>query len=188
MSNMGDPKKQRKKYDTPEFPWSKDTLDSELKLLGQYGLRNKREFWRHRSVVTKYRHNAISLLRMPIEKRKIFQDTLINKLYLLGLVDQNATIDDVFGLSVEDILERRLQTIVFRMGLVKSLQQSRQFITHGHISVNNACLKVPSYLVPRDKESTVSYSYSSPLSDENHPFRKVVAEVPSEQKDASRRE
>jgi len=188
VSKMGDPKKQRKKYDTPEFPWSKEILDSELKLLGEYGLRNKRELWRHRSMLTKYRRIAISLLRMPLENRKIFQDKLVNKLYLLGLVDQNATIDNVFGLSIQDILERRLQTIVFRMGLVKSMQQSRQFITHGHISVNNACLKVPSYIVPRNKEPTVSYSYSSPFSDENHPFRKVAAEVSSEQKDASRRE
>jgi len=188
VSKMGDPKKQRKKYETPEFPWTKEILDSELKLLGEYGLRNKRELWRHRSVLTKYKRIGISLLRMSLEKRKIFQDKLVNKLYLLGLVDQNATIDDVFGLSIEDILERRLQTIVFRMGLVKSLQQSRQFIIHGHISVNNARLKIPSYIVPRDKESTISYSYSSPFSDETHPFRKVVAEVSSEQKDAPRRE
>ena len=36
---MGDPKKQRKKYATPRFAWRTDSLQAELKLLGQYGLR-----------------------------------------------------------------------------------------------------------------------------------------------------
>jgi len=184
---MGDPKKQRKKYETPKYPWSKEILDVELKLIGEYGLRNKRELWRHRSMLAKYRRIAISLLRMPMEKRRLLQDQLFNKLYKLGLINRDATIDDVFDLSIEDILERRLQTIVFRMGLAKSFQQARQLITHGHISVNNARLTIPSYIVSRDMESTISYAYSSPLGEENHPFRKTVGEVVPEQRNASRR-
>ena len=52
---MGDPKRQRKKFDTPRFPWQMDMLNAELKLLGQYGLRNKREIWRHKTLLSKYR-------------------------------------------------------------------------------------------------------------------------------------
>ncbi|MEJ2032591.1 MAG: 30S ribosomal protein S4, partial [Deltaproteobacteria bacterium] len=63
---MGDPKRQRKKFDTPRFPWQYDTLEAELKVLGEYGLRNKREIWRHKTLLSKYRGIGRSLLGMDI--------------------------------------------------------------------------------------------------------------------------
>src|SRR3989304_3923373 len=65
---MGDPKKQRKKYDTPRFRWRKDILQEELKLLGQYGLRNKHELWRHKTMLSKTRGIARSLIGNTPEK------------------------------------------------------------------------------------------------------------------------
>jgi len=66
---VGDPKKQRKKYETPRFRWRKDTLQEELKLLGQYGLRNKHELWRHETTLSKFRGIARSLIGKTAEER-----------------------------------------------------------------------------------------------------------------------
>ncbi|MFQ6086643.1 MAG: 30S ribosomal protein S4 [Candidatus Bathyarchaeia archaeon] len=177
---MGDPKKQRKKYETPRFPWRTDVLQAELKLLGQYGLRNKRELWRHRTMLSKFRGIARSLLGMPTEQRKKLETQLLNKLHRLGILPEKAALDDVLDLSIEDILERRLQTIVFQKGLAKSIHQARQLITHRHIVIGKRKVYSPSYMVLRDEEASIAYAPTSPLSNSNHPLRASVQTTKTE--------
>jgi len=114
---MGDPKKQRKKYETPRFRWRKDILQEELKLLGQYGLRNKHELWRHKTMLSKTRGIARSLIGKTPEERAKMENELLARLKKVGILDETAVLDNVLDLSIEDLLERRLQTIVFRKGL-----------------------------------------------------------------------
>jgi small subunit ribosomal protein S4 len=168
---MGDPKKPKKKYETPKFPWRSDVLQNELVLLGQYGLRNKRELWRHKTMLSKFRGIARSILSMPAEKRVKLESELLGKLKRLGILPKHAVLDDVLDMTVEDILERRLQTIVFRKGLAKTIYQARQLITHGHISVNGRIVFSPSYLVTREEEESVTYAPTSPLNNPEHPLR-----------------
>jgi small subunit ribosomal protein S4 len=176
---MGDIKKQKKKFDTPRFPWRTDVLQEELKLLGQYGLRNKRELWRHKTMISKFRGIARSLIGQPPEARKKIEEELLRRLKKHGLIHETAVLDDVLDLTTEDILERRLQTIVFRKGLSKSIYQSRQLITHGHVSIGNRRITVPSYLVAKTEESEIAYTPQSALSNLNHPLRQKIAVTPA---------
>ena len=172
---MGDPKKQKKKYETPRFPWRTDILQEELKLLGQYGLRNKRELWRHKTTLSKFRGIARSLIGKPPEERRKMEEELLSRLKKLGIIHETAVLDDVLDLTVEDILERRLQTIVFRKGLAKSVHQARQLITHGHIAIGKQRVTVPSYLVTREEEEQIAYTPDSPLANPSHPIRQTIA-------------
>ncbi len=172
---MGDPKKQRKKYETPRFPWRTDTLQMELKLLGQYGLRNKRELWRHKTMLSKFRGIARSLLGMPTSQRIKLEKQLLHRLQRLGILSKEAVLDEVLDLSLEDILERRLQTLVFRKGLAKSIYQARQLITHRHIAIEEKRVSSPSYLVLRDEEPRITYAPTSPLSTPSHPLRESIS-------------
>jgi small subunit ribosomal protein S4 len=176
---MGDPKKQRKKFDTPRFPWQIDALDAELKILGQYGLRNKREIWRHKTLLSKYRGIGRSLLGMSAGERKIQEKQLLNRLNRLGILPEESALDDVLDLRLEDILERRLQTLVFQRGLSQSIQQARQLIAHGHIAIEGRKVSAPSYLVLKDEEEKISYAPKSPLTDPEHPITKA-ASIPAE--------
>ena len=184
---MGDPKKQRKKYDTPRFPWQIDTLEAELKLLGQYGLRNKREIWRHKTLLSKYRGIGRSLLGMPVEERRKQEKQILDKLHRLGILPDAAALDDVLDLKLEDILGRRLQTLVFQRGLAKSIQQSRQLITHGHIAIEGRRVSSPSYLVLKDEETKIAYTPKSPLTNPDHPLTKSIT-VPTEPVSQSKEE
>ncbi len=177
---MGDPKKQRKKFDTPRFPWQTDMLDNELNLLGQYGLRNKREIWRHKTLLSKYRGIGRSLLGMSVEERRIQEKQLLDRLHRLGILPQDAALDDVLDMTLEDILERRLQTLVFQKGLSKSIQQARQLITHGHIAIEGRRVSTPSYLVLKHEEPKLAYAPKSPLADPNHPLISSIT-VPSKE-------
>ncbi|NWG10724.1 30S ribosomal protein S4 [Candidatus Bathyarchaeota archaeon] len=176
---MGDPKKQRKKYATPRFPWRTDILKDELKFLGQYGLRNKHELWRHETMLSKFRGIARSLIGKSPEEREKMERELLARLKKLGVLHETAVLDDVLDLTVEDILERRLQTIVFRKGLAASIHQTRQLITHGHIIIENRKVTVPSYIVTREEENQITYAPRSPFSNPAHPLRQTIAVTPT---------
>jgi small subunit ribosomal protein S4 len=168
---MGDPKKQRKKYDTPRFRWRKDILQEELKLLGQYGLRNKHELWRHKTLLSKTRGIARSLISKTPEERAKMENELLTRLKKLGILQETAVLDNVLDLSIEDILERRMQTIIFRKSLTRTIFQSRQLITHGHITINNRRVTIPGYIVPKAEEAQIAYSPESALANQVHPLR-----------------
>jgi small subunit ribosomal protein S4 len=172
VSVLGDPKKQRKKYTSPRSAWSSEQLENEIRLLGEYGLRNKKEIWRHRSMLSKYRSLARGLLGKTEDQRKDMENQILKKLYSIGVIQENSTLDDILDLAIEDILERRLQTVVFRRGLAKTISQSRQFINHGHISVGERRITVPSYVVEREDEEVINYAMTSPFDNMDHPLRK----------------
>ena len=147
---MGDPKKPRKKYKTPKHPWQKARLLEEQEYMFEYGLRNKKELWKAKTLLSYFRKRARDLLAAPEEVKEQLGKPLLRKLYKLGLLGENATIDDILNLTVRDILERRLQTVVYKMGLAKTIWQARQMIVHRHILVNGRICQSPSYLVKRD--------------------------------------
>ena len=168
---MGDPKKPKKKFETPRFPWRTDVLQNELNLIGQYGLRNKRELWRHRTILSKFRGLARSLLSMPANERMKLELELLGKLKRLGVLPENAVLDNVLDMTIEDILERRFQTLVLRRGLAKTPYQSRQLITHGHVSIGGRKILSPSYIVLKDEENKIEYSLTSVLNNPEHSLR-----------------
>lgn len=168
---MGDPRRQRRKYETPRFAWRTDVLNSELRLIGQYGLRNKRELWRHKTSLSRFREIARSLLGMPAEQRERMEKQLVDRLKRLGILPETAALDDVLDLSLEDLLERRLQTMVFNKGLAKSIYQARQIITHGHVAIDGKRVPSPSYIVLKDEEAKLAYAPTSNLSRPDHPIR-----------------
>lgn len=172
---MGDPRRQRRKHETPRFPWRTDVLQSELKLIGQYGLRNKRELWRHKTTLSRFRELARSLLGMPVEQRQKIEKQLLDRLNRLGILAETAVLDDVLDLAIEDLLERRLQTMVFSKGMAKSVYQARQLITHGHIAIDGKRVPSPSYIVLKDDEAKLAYTPTSNLSKSDHPIRLSIS-------------
>jgi small subunit ribosomal protein S4 len=174
---MGDPKKQRRKFDTPRFPWRKDILNEELKLLGTYGLRNKHELWRHETALSRLRGIARSLVGKTPEERVKMENELLTRLKKQAILQETAVLDNVLDLSIEDILERRLQTIVFRKNLTRTIYQARQMITHGHIMVGNRRVTVPGYIVSRKDEQEIGYDPQSALAKDTHPLRQSMTVV-----------
>ena len=160
---MGDPKRSRKKWEGPKHPWIKERLLKEIQLVGKYGLKNKKELWKAETLARNLRHRARNLLALPEEERVKAQRVLLDKLYRLGLVEKNATLDDILGITAEHVLERRLQTIVYKKGLAKTIYQARQLIVHGHIAIGGRRVTSPGYLVTRDEEELVDYAPDSPF-------------------------
>jgi small subunit ribosomal protein S4 len=74
-----------------------------------------------------------------------------------GILKEGSKLEDALAMSLDDILERRLQTMVYKMELSKSVKQARQLIVHGHIAVNGRRVTIPSYIVKRSEEDKIGY-------------------------------
>lgn len=143
----------KKKYKKPRKPWDKERIEVEKKLMKAYGLRRKREIWKAESILRAFRRRARDL---AAKKDKVQEKVLLDKLRKLGLLGKNASLDDVLSLTVEDILERRLQTLVFKRELANTPKHARQLITHGHVAVDGRRTVYPSFLVPKELEKKIS--------------------------------
>lgn len=168
---MGDPRRLKKKYSGPSHMWEKDRIEEEKKLIKEYGLVNKKELWRANSKLKAIKAQAKKLLALDTEQSRIEKGLLLKKLQRLGLISAEQSLDDVLNLKIQDILNRRLQTIVLKKGLAKSIKQARQVIVHNHISLADINLTSPSYLVSVSEEPDVKFSGNSSFSDPNHPER-----------------
>ncbi|OUC46291.1 ribosomal protein S4 [Trichinella nativa] len=154
-----------KVYATPRRPYEKERLDQELKLIGVYGLRNKREVWRVKYSLAHIRKLARELLTLEEkDPRRLFEgNALLRRLVLIGVLrEEQMKLDYVLGLRVEDFLERRLQTQVFKKGLAKSIHHARVMILQRHIRVRRQVVNVPSFIVRLDSEKHIELSLRSP--------------------------
>ena len=169
---MGYPGKSRKSYSRPRTPWQAERIAQEVEVVKSFGLRNKRELWKAQAVLRKYRQASRSLLAaVAVGQAPPEADAILNRLKRLGMLKEDGDLDAILSMKVTDVLERRLQTQVYRQGLANSLKQSRQFITHGHIQISGRRVTVPGYLVKRGDEMTIDYYMGSPMAREGHPER-----------------
>jgi small subunit ribosomal protein S4 len=60
------------------------------------------------------------------------------------------------GVELLSLLERRLDNVVYRLGLAKTRNFARQLVSHGHVRINNKRVSIPSYTVRKDEVITVS--------------------------------
>uniref|UniRef100_A0A1I8H925 Small ribosomal subunit protein uS4 n=4 Tax=Macrostomum lignano TaxID=282301 RepID=A0A1I8H925_9PLAT len=155
-----------KTYSTPRRPFEKERLDAELKLIGMYGLKNKREVWRVKYTLAKIRKAARELLTLEEkDPRRLFEgNALLRRLVRIGVLQEDKMkLDYVLGLKIEDFLERRLQTQVLKLGLAKSIHHARVLIRQRHIRVRRQMVNVPSFMVRLDSQKHIDFSLKSPL-------------------------
>ena len=155
-----------KVYSCPRRPYEKERLDQELKLIGEFGLRNKREVWRVKYTLAKIRKAARELLTLEEkDPRRLFEgNALLRRLVRIGVLSEDRMkLDYVLGLRVEDFLERRLQTQVFKLGLAKSIHHARVLIRQRHIRVRRQVVNVASFIVRLDSQKHIDFSLKSPF-------------------------
>ena len=184
---MGDTKNFRRVWKKPKRPLNFDLKMDELKILGTFGLKTKRELWKVRTELSRVRNQARSLLALRQDVREQKEPILMNSLSKVGYVQSDATLDDVLNLEINDLLGRRLQTIVQKKFYFKTPYQARQAVSHGHVLIGDQIVNIPSYLVKVDEEDKVKLTsesvfneiLSKPESDLGSPETENI-EIPTE--------
>lgn len=136
-------------YKKPMKPFEAGRIKAENELRKEYALKNKQEIWKTQAKVDYYRGRAKALAARPHEE----QEVLFKKLQALGLKVE--AISDVLDLKVENLLKRRLPTIVAGKKLAHTVRQARQMVVHKKIKINNKVVSAPSYLVPVSEENKI---------------------------------
>ncbi len=145
-------RKLKKKYKKPKRPWDSERIAFESKLLSEYGLRRKKENWRADAIVRNFRHRARDLISQKDPEK---QTILLQKLNQLGILEEGQGLENVLILKSKDVLERRLQTIIFKKGHASTIKSARQMIVHGHVQLDDRITKFPALIVPRDSEKLI---------------------------------
>jgi len=174
---MGDPRRLRKQYDGPVHPWQSERIKQEKALVYEFGLKNKKELWRSNSQLKNFANQAKRLIALRTKQAESETKQVLTRLAKLGLLSDGAELNDVLGLQVQDILSRRLQTVLIKKGLARTAKQARQFIVHGHVQVQGKTISSPGYLVPVAEESEITFSGKSKLSNPEHPERELKSQV-----------
>ena len=149
----------------PRRPFEKERLDNEMKLIGEFGLKNKREVWRTQLTLARIRKAARTLLTLDEKdtKRMFEGGALLRRLLRLGVLDeQKSQLDYVLALKPADFLERRLQTQVFKLGLAKSIHHARVLIHQRHIRVGKQIVNIPSFMVRTESQKHIDFAITSP--------------------------
>ena len=184
---MGDTKNFRRVWKKPKRPLNFDLKMDELKILGTFGLKTKRELWKARTELSRVRNQARSLLALRQDVREQKEPILMNSLSKVGYVQSDAVLDDVLNLEINDLLGRRLQTIVQKKFYFKTPYQARQAVSHGHVLIGDQIVNIPSYIVKVDEEDKVKLTsesvfneiLSKPESDLGSPETENI-EIPTE--------
>merc|ERR1712123_51475 len=117
-------------------------------------------------MIAKIRASARTLLTLEeMDQKRLFEgNALLRRLVRIGVLDETKMkLDFVLGLKIEDFLERRLQTQVFKLGLAKSIHHARVLIRQRHIRVRKQVVNIPSFVVRLDSQKHIDFSLKSPF-------------------------
>lgn len=154
---MGAPRRNRKKYDKPKDMWNLARINADGALIEEFGLKNMRELWKVQTELSRLRSNIRMLLSGTSAQNTFVQEKMVGRLSRYGISGRDATLDSLLDLKENAFLSRRLQSLVLKKGLAKTIKQARQLIVHGYIAINGKRVNRPGYLVPASEESGIGY-------------------------------
>jgi small subunit ribosomal protein S4 len=163
-----------KRYETPNHPYQGERIAEEAGLVDRYGLETKEELWRAQSRLRDFRREARRLLGAAQGDAALAGEMgaeFVARLTKLGILNEGDDISKVLSLDVTDVLERRFQTVAYRQGLASTPQQARQFLVHGHVTIDGARVTEPSKFVTVTEEDSIAFDENSVLADDLHPAR-----------------
>ena len=142
--------KKKKKFALPKKLFDSARIKEENKLKVKYGLKNKKEIWKTEAKIKYFRDRAKKLITAEQEEQQKFFANL-NK---IGLKVES--VSDVLALEKEDLLKRRLPSLLVEKKFATKPKQARQMVVHKRILINGKVVSIPSYIVKVVEENKIT--------------------------------
>ena len=142
--------KKKKRYSRPKRPFDKKRIEEESEIREKYGLKNKKEIWRAEARIKSMREKAKKLISASPQEQQV----LFDKLGKIGI--KINSIGDVLSLDKRDYLEQRLQTVLVRKMMARSMKSARQLIIHKKVRVNGKVVSSPSHIIPLESRNKIT--------------------------------
>jgi small subunit ribosomal protein S4 len=113
------------------------------------------------------------------EKQKLKFNYGLNENQLSRYVKEARRRQGVTGLILLQLLEMRLDTLCFSLGFAKSMAQARQLVNHGHITVNNKVVSIPSFQCRLNDVIGIKNNVNSKNLVENNIKNAQVTDIPA---------
>ncbi|PIN94531.1 30S ribosomal protein S4 [Candidatus Pacearchaeota archaeon CG10_big_fil_rev_8_21_14_0_10_30_48] len=172
--------RKHKQFERPRKAFDIVRIKSENKIVTRYGLKNKKEIWKARAKLNRIRKRAKKLINAD----QGVQQEFVDKLNKLGFKIENVV--DVLALTEEDILKRRLQSVLVEKKIATTHKGARQLITHKHTMIEGKIVNIPSYQVNTEEEKKIK------LLQKNKKSKLIVEEsnknVPQKESDETKME
>ena len=162
--------KKKKRYSRPKRSFDKKRIEEEAEIKEKYGLKNKKEIWKAEARIKSMREKAKNLISAGQEE----QCALFDRLGKIGIKVNSIT--DILGLDKRDYLEQRLQTILVKKMMARSMKSARQLITHKKVLINGKIISSPSYIVPLNLRDKINLKVSKKKSS-----KEKIKSAPSEE-------
>ena len=112
------------------------------------------------------------------EKQKLRFNYGISEKQLMNYIRQAKKIKGATGTILLQLLEMRLDNVIFRLGMAPTIAAARQIVGHKHITINNSCVSIPSYQCKPGDVVSVKDSTSSKQLVQNNLEIPSLAKVP----------
>ena len=145
--------------------WKSESSKREASVVRRYRLQDAGDYKKYNKLcglVTR----LVSLLKKMDQRdpvREELTEKLLLKLYRVGAIPTQKSLEQCNRLSVSSFCRRRLAVVLVRLNMAENLKDACKFVDHGHVRVGPEPVTNPAYLVTRDLEDHVTWTDSSSI-------------------------
>ncbi|VDK51201.1 unnamed protein product [Anisakis simplex] len=156
-------KKLLKKVDF--ISWDIDNNLHEAKVLRRYHIKNRQHYSLYNTLAANTRELADKIKELPLGDpvRTNFTRKLLAKLYAIGLIPSEDSLERASKISASSFCRRRLPVVMYRLEMADSIRVASNFVEQGHVRVGTELITDPAFLVTRNMQDTVTWTNSSKI-------------------------
>ncbi|KAK6520624.1 Small subunit (SSU) processome component [Arthrobotrys conoides] len=146
--------------------WNSDSNHREHDIMRRYHIQDSATYHKYNKLCGSVRQLAHKLAQLPPEDefRRKHEDMLLEKLFIMGVLNSKSKMSDVENkVSVAAFCRRRLPIVMTRLRMAENVPAAVKFIEQGHVRVGPEVITDPAFLVTRNLEDFVTWVDSSKI-------------------------
>ena len=156
-------KKLLKKVDF--FSWKSERNVREASVVRRYLLLDREDYSKYDKIVGHITSLCAKLAKLPQSDpvRKQLSESLLAKLYNMGVIGDTSSLTAIEKLSVSSLCRRRLPVLMVRLKMSETLKEATTFVQQGHVRVGPHVITDPAFLVTKTFEDYITWVDSSKI-------------------------